>query len=962
MSEPHPEGGSGGGGGGGGSGGSGGNKPTTSLTSFVATRNWKFAFNRVVRNGNGSKAVIHRALLRQEWSRFTEEQVGLLLHVAEAEEEDLPEEAVDVVGRGDFKFVKECFMVAMEQKERRKFEELFVLVDKAVEEKTVAEGDRLWEKMFPAMFQKAVEMENVTALRGLLALAHDSDPPRLPNRPNCNRPAPNDSSLLAACKRDHYEMVKLFASYGYRIKLSFMTLDTRNARLARGESNWRDYAELPFLNEEQRQRGREDQIYNLFLLKMMSVPSYIFACYMVAAERRDIEDEERTIICECEDGRLKRKKDSSKRVGRMCLNDVMAVATGDDIFHHCPASEKFSPHPDCVYHMECNDPIYRCFDLARIASEGSKSLPEFRTEFSEIAQNCRKLAAKMLDKCDSSEQVTVLLEEKTASVKYFKQHTYLIRFPRARLAIEHSHKEFVSHMHCQQFLRNEWIGNTNWLGKMLPFKLLYFILQIILSPIYVLHALVVLVGRDIKILNDGVIPEVSAAKTKFQRAFFKFLHYCDEVTLNLDAPLNRFLTTMGYYAVYIGFIIIAAIKPLSTTFDGKNDIAEFAWYHACILIYASNQLYRYFLTFIILRGISHFFTVWRIAFLITYSCVFCGLVILLIMSTGIPCTYWTKNVFICPDDLTEQRQRLSDVSACLFGAGAVGSVLLMAYLMQLHDRLGPVIITYSRVTIDFITMTVLYAIMILAFSFGFAYILSSNEFISETTANKTMNVQEELKNLSIAPFFNHDDDGGYRVAYTELVSNLFWSILNPGPPEYSPNNNFKFSFVTFWFAFFQIMSVIVFLNLLIATMNSTVQRVDSQKEIFWKFTRTSVWIEYYDVTAVLPPPFTMLNIFWILFYAVFTGVKKSRRKLRETQRDSPSEQLPLSTSCNGDRLAFRKRLAHARLVVDIIQSLLKNSEKSGSKKREELDREELIRLKKEIVEEILLGLKNESKA
>ena len=45
---------------------------------------------------------------------------------------------------------------------------------------------------------------------------------------------------------------------------------------------------------------------------------------------------------------------------------------------------------------------------------------------------------------------------------------------------------------------------------------------------------------------------------------------------------------------------------------------------------------------------------------------------------------------------------------------------------------------------------------------------------------------------------------------------------------------------------YQVLVVILLLNLLIALMNSTVQKVEDQKLLYWKFVRTSIWYEFFD--------------------------------------------------------------------------------------------------------------------
>ncbi len=140
--------------------------------------------------------------------------------------------------------------------------------------------------------------------------------------------------------------------------------------------------------------------------------------------------------------------------------------------------------------------------------------------------------------------------------------------------------------------------------------------------------------------------------------------------------------------------------------------------------------------------------------------------------------------------------------------------------------------------------------------------------------------------------------GDYGFNFEKTVEVLFWSILAPGPAyEVITTNSTKGKIGSVIFAIFQVrlawchkqnyvfyewefvttsqvIAVVVFLNLLIALMNSTVQKVHEQKELYWKFTRTSIWVEFFDDTAVLPPPFTMLNAFWSLPLAIYRdGIK-----------------------------------------------------------------------------------------
>ena len=86
--------------------------------------------------------------------------------------------------------------------------------------------------------------------------------------------------------------------------------------------------------------------------------------------------------------------------------------------------------------------FYRCFDLAKLASEYADRIPEYREEYEEIAQQCRKLSVELLDQCIETSEVQLILQESTGANKYFRHSSYM-KYPRLRLAIEHNHKEFV---------------------------------------------------------------------------------------------------------------------------------------------------------------------------------------------------------------------------------------------------------------------------------------------------------------------------------------------------------------------------------------------------------------------------------------------------------------------------------------------------------------------------------------
>ena len=170
-------------------------------------------------------------------------------------------------------------------------------------------------------------------------------------------------------------------------------------------------------------------------MRLMSSSAYIHACYADAVNYFNTTNngESEGYSCSCSYD--------------LTMNEI----------HFCPANGRFAPKGYCRYHVECNDPIFRCFDLARWAKSYASHVHEYRNEYEAIAQECLNLSVKILDQCSDTKEVEMLLKEPAGCSKYLRKADY-IKYPRLLLAIEHKHKEFVGHMYCQQVLREQWHG------------------------------------------------------------------------------------------------------------------------------------------------------------------------------------------------------------------------------------------------------------------------------------------------------------------------------------------------------------------------------------------------------------------------------------------------------------------------------------------------------------------------
>lgn len=93
------------------------------------------------------------------------------------------------------------------------------------------------------------------------------------------------------------------------------------------------------------------------------------------------------------------------------------------------------------------------------------------------------------------------------------------------------------------------------------------------------------------------------------------------------------------------------------------------------------------------------------------------------------------------------------------------------------------------------------------------------------------------------------------------VETLFWALF--GLIDLNHFNLKEEHAITEWtgktiFGSYSCCSIIVLLNMLIAMMSNSYQYISDQSDCEWKFARSKLWMEYFDDTATLPPPFNII--------------------------------------------------------------------------------------------------------
>uniref|UniRef100_A0A4W5N2U8 Transient receptor potential cation channel, subfamily C, member 4a n=1 Tax=Hucho hucho TaxID=62062 RepID=A0A4W5N2U8_9TELE len=99
------------------------------------------------------------------------------------------------------------------------------------------------------------------------------------------------------------------------------------------------------------------------------------------------------------------------------------------------------------------------------------------------------------------------------------------------------------------------------------------------------------------------------------------------------------------------------------------------------------------------------------------------------------------------------------------------------------------------------------------------------------------------------------------VAYVKTLQSLFWSIFGL-ISLYVTNVEADHQFTEFvgatMFGTYNVISLVVLLNMLIAMMNNSYQHIADHADIEWKFARTKLWMSYFEEGGTLPSPFNII--------------------------------------------------------------------------------------------------------
>ncbi|XP_058392522.1 short transient receptor potential channel 5 isoform X1 [Diceros bicornis minor] len=421
--------------------------------------------------------------------------------------------------------------------------------------------------------------------------------------------------------------------------------------------------------------------------------------------------------------------------------------------------------------LSSEDPILTAFRLGWELKELSKVENEFKAEYEELSQQCKLFAKDLLDQARSSRELEIILNHRDDHSEELDPQKYH-DLAKLKVAIKYHQKEFVAQPNCQQLLATLWYdGFPGWRRKHWVVKLLTCMTIGFLFPMLSIAYLISPRSNLGLFIKKPFIKFICHTASYLTFLFMLLLasQHIVRTDLHVQGPPPTVVEWMILPWV-LGFIW-GEIKEM---WDGGFTEYIHDWWN--LMDFAMNSLY---LATISLKIVAY----------VKYN-------------GSRPREEW-------------EMWHPTLIAEALFAISNILSSLRLISLFTANSHLGPLQISLGRMLLDILKFLFIYCLVLLAFANG----LNQLYFYYETRAidepNNCKGIRCEKQNNAFSTLF-------------ETLQSLFWSVfglLN----LYVTNVKARHEFTEFvgatMFGTYNVISLVVLLNMLIAMMNNSYQLI-----------------------------------------------------------------------------------------------------------------------------------------
>ncbi|XP_057676446.1 short transient receptor potential channel 2-like [Corythoichthys intestinalis] len=462
-----------------------------------------------------------------------------------------------------------------------------------------------------------------------------------------------------------------------------------------------------------------------------------------------------------------------------------------------------------------DDAMLSAFGLSSELRKLSRKEPEFKPQYLSLEELCQEFAVELLGMCRNQSEVTTILnscgDESQDALDEQAFEEGIPNLSRLRLAVNYNQKQFVAHPICQQVLSSIWCGKlAGWRGSRTAWKLFVSIGIFFTMPFLCLAYWIAPKSKVGKLLR---IPVIKFLLHSASYLWFLIILLGESITMELYrdkfASRQQNILHSSFHMVWVvGFFWYECkevwIEGLRSYF--------LDWWNCLDMMVLSMYLASFSLrVLIMLKG--HF---------------------LCLDTNGTEeCVYFTQTV---RDDWHQEDPQL--IAEVLFAVTSMMSFTRLAYILPAHESLGTLQISIGKMIDDM--MRFMFILMII----GTAFLCGINNVYVPYV------ISSHLGRLN------------------ETFHFLFWTMFGVANQDYVDMPQFVLAeFVgRILYGIFTLVIVIVLLNMLIAMITNSFQKIEDDADVEWKFARSKLYLSYFREGLTMPVPFNVIPSPKALFY------------------------------------------------------------------------------------------------
>uniref|UniRef100_A0A665V7B5 Short transient receptor potential channel 4-like n=1 Tax=Echeneis naucrates TaxID=173247 RepID=A0A665V7B5_ECHNA len=460
--------------------------------------------------------------------------------------------------------------------------------------------------------------------------------------------------------------------------------------------------------------------------------------------------------------------------------------------------------------LSSEDPFLTAFQLSWELKELSTVENEFKSEYEELSQTCKQFAKDLLDQTRSSKELEIILNYRDDINPLLDENTNDLA--RLKLAIKYCQKEFVAQPNCQQLLASLWYDEfPGWRRRHWAVKLLTCIFIGLLFPLLSIFYLM-------------------APKSRYG--------------LFIRRPFIKFICHTASYLTFLFLLLLASqhIASAHPDFQGPAPTTVEWMILPWVLGFIWTEIKQMWDS-----GFQDYIDDWWNLMDFIMNSLYLATISLKIVAFAKYSGHKRRESW--------EMWHPTLVAEALFAIANIFSSLRLICLFTANSHLGPLQISLGRMLLDILKFLFIYCLVLLAFANG----LNQLYFYYETNDGlKCKGIRCQEQNNAFSTLF-------------ETLQSLFWSLfglISLYVTNVKPRHEFTEFVGSTMFGTYNIISLVVLLNMLIAMMNNSYQHIADHSDIEWKFARTKLWMSYFEEGGTLPSPFNIIPSPKSVFYLI----------------------------------------------------------------------------------------------